>query len=85
VARAAYAPGADVCALVVVGGGSGERLVSLLDDEGVRAQPIRIAGITRECFAVLDDATGREYRFLLPGPTVDRCWTEARTGILSCR
>ncbi len=72
VARAAHALGAAVSALVVVGGGSGDRLVTLLEAEGVGADPVAIAGLTRECLAVREAATGREYRFVLPGPIIDR-------------
>ncbi len=70
VARVMHRLGADVLALYPAGGPSGERLHLLLQDEGVPNQPMAIAGETRESFTVHERAGGREYRFVLPGPTL---------------
>ena len=42
----------------------------LLADEGVPTQLQRIAGDTRENFSVVETTTGQEFRFVLPGPTL---------------
>jgi len=70
VARVLHRLGAEVLALYPCGGPSGERLHHLLQAEGVPDQCVPIAGETRESFTVLEQASGREYRFVLPGPTL---------------
>lgn len=68
VARVLSRLGADVLALYPAGGRTGRRLGELLADEGVAHVPVPIAGETRESFSVYEEASGREYRFVLPGP-----------------
>lgn len=68
VARVAHRLGGDCLALFPAGGASGQRLCSLLEEEGVSAACIRIAGDTRESFTVRERSTGRDFRFVLPGP-----------------
>jgi len=68
VARVLHRLGADCLALYPAGGATGERLARLLEQEGVPGERIDIAGETRESFSVLENATGREFRFVLPGP-----------------
>ena len=70
VARVLHRFGAQVLALYPAGGASGDRLQRLLQDEGVPEQRLRIAGETRESFTVHETASGREYRFVLPGPNL---------------
>lgn len=70
VARVIARFGAGVTALYPAGGATGERLRLLLDAEGVASACIPIAGETRESFSVVEEASGREYRFVLPGPTL---------------
>lgn len=57
-------------ALYLAGGATGQMLRELLDAEHVSGVCIEIAGETRENFSVRETSTGREYRFVLPGPTV---------------
>lgn len=57
-------------ALYLAGGAAGQMLRELLDAEHVKGVCIEIAGETRENFSVHETSTGREYRFVLPGPTV---------------
>ncbi len=57
-------------ALYLAGGATGQMLRELLDAEHVKGVCIEIAGETRENFSVRETSTGREYRFVLPGPTV---------------
>ena len=70
VARVLHRLGAETRALYLGGGANGEQLAQLLDAEGVPAQCLPISGETRENFSVTETSTGREYRFVLPGPTV---------------
>nr|WP_238361327.1 1-phosphofructokinase family hexose kinase [Burkholderia thailandensis] len=70
VARVLTRLGADCSAVYLAGGGTGLALHRLLADEGVRARCVDIAGETRENFSVLETSTGREFRFVLPGPAL---------------
>src|SRR6266542_1635991 len=68
VARAVHQLGGDALAVFPVGGLAGEMLRRLLLEEGVPHIPIPIAGMTRESLAVVEQQSGKQYRFLLPGP-----------------
>ena len=68
VARVLRRLGADCRALFPAGGLLGQLLQELLDKEGVPAVALGIGDETRESFTVLERASGREYRFVLPGP-----------------
>jgi 6-phosphofructokinase 2 len=70
VARVLHRLGAGVQAWALAGGLAGTQLAQLLAAEGVPAQFLPIGGETRENFSVLENATGQEFRFVLPGPTV---------------
>lgn len=70
VARVVQRLGGDCVALYPVGGARGQQLRQLLAQEQVRSSCIEIAGETRECFSVLETSSGREFRFVLPGPTL---------------
>ncbi|AOJ05399.1 MULTISPECIES: 1-phosphofructokinase family hexose kinase [Burkholderia] len=70
VARVLTRLGADCTALYLAGGDTGRALRGLLADERVRASCIDVIDETRENFSVLETSTGREYRFVLPGPTL---------------
>lgn len=61
---------ADCMALYLAGGVHGQTLRQLLDGEGVPGMCLPIAGTTRENFSVCETLTGRELRFVLPGPDV---------------
>lgn len=58
-------------AVVVVGGALGKAYLGLLEAEGIAVTPHWISGETRQSFSVTEDAHGKQYRFVLPGPT----WT----------
>ena len=68
VARVLHALGEPVLATGLLGGVTGDRVATLLGQEGVRSSFVRIAAETRRTVAVVDpaDATG----FWEPGPTV---------------
>lgn len=68
VARVVHRLGGECLALYPAGGATGARLRRLLDEEGVPSQSIEIAGDTRESFSVRERSTGRDFRFVLPGP-----------------
>jgi 6-phosphofructokinase 2 len=68
VARAVHALGGDALAIFPTGGSAGEMIRHLLGREGVAHQAVAIAGFTRESLAVEERESGKQYRFLLPGP-----------------
>ncbi len=68
VARVLGRLGTDCIALFPAGGSIGTLLQQRLDEESVPAIALRIDGETRESFTVLERTSGREYRFVLPGP-----------------
>lgn len=70
VARVLHRLGADVVAWALTGGAAGAQVQQLLADEGVPMVLQPIVGNTRENFSVVETATGQEFRFVLPGPTL---------------
>jgi 6-phosphofructokinase 2 len=75
VARAIYELGGEALAVYASGGSAGQRIERMLEEEGIRQQPVAIAGETRESLAVTDRTEGEQYRFLLPGPRLsEREW-----------
>ena len=72
VARAVRRLGGDALAIYPAGGPAGDLLASLLEREGVAHRPLPIAGWTRENLNVLEESTGRQFRFVLPGPQLAR-------------
>lgn len=87
VARVVVRLGGQATALYPAGGPAGELLRQLVQDEGVRSECVPIAGNTRESFSVHEDASGLDYRFVLPGPTLDEGeWQECLSrAVLACR
>jgi 6-phosphofructokinase 2 len=70
VARAVHLLGGEARAVFPAGGLSGAMLCDLLKGEDVPHTLVPIAGITRESLAVVEAQTGKQYRFLLPGPAL---------------
>ncbi|MBI1217432.1 MAG: hexose kinase [Rhodobacteraceae bacterium] len=68
VARAIALLGGASRALVAVAGSTGERLITLLNSQGVATVALQGPGETRQSLAVVDRATGEQFRFVLPGP-----------------
>ena len=77
VARVVKRLGGQASAIYPVGGGMGALLQELLDGEGVASRTFAIADQTREDFFVSETGTGRQYRFILPGPRLNEAeWQE---------
>ena len=75
VARAIRTLGGDALAVFPAGGPAGTLLSSLLDAEDVRHRALPIAGWTRENMNVDEGRTRRQFRFVMPGPTLqEREW-----------
>lgn len=68
VSRAVHALGGESLALVALGGLTGDRLAELIRREGVMFLGITGPGETRQSLTVTETASGRQYRFMLPGP-----------------
>lgn len=73
VSRAIGALGGESLALVALGGLTGDRLAGLIRAEGVPFLALTAPGETRQSLTVTETTTGRQYRFMLPGPK----WSEA--------
>ncbi len=68
VARAAQMLEGDALAVFPAGGASGQMIEALLRQERVPNVAITVPGITRESLAIVERQSGKQYRFLLPGP-----------------
>ena len=75
VARAIRRLGGESLALFPAGGPAGLLLCSLLDAERVRHHTVPTDAWTRENLNVSEDVTRRQFRFVMPGPTLaEREW-----------
>lgn len=70
VARVVCRFGADTTAIFPVGGAIGNLLRRLVSERGIRSLTVDIVEETRESFTVLEEASGQQYRFVLPGPSL---------------
>jgi len=68
VARAIHILGGEARAFAAIGGHMGHTLKGLLEQEGVQVHPFEIEGETRESMAVIERNSGKQYRFVMPGP-----------------
>lgn len=68
VARAIRILGGEVRTLAALGGATGDRIAALLAAEGIGVEVIPAPGATRISLSVIEGATGRQFRFVLPGP-----------------
>ncbi|WP_415183900.1 1-phosphofructokinase family hexose kinase [Phaeovulum sp.] len=68
VSRAITLLGGHSTAFVAVGGPVGDKVIHLLTKAGIGLSPFPAPGETRQSFSVIDDSTGQQYRFVLPGP-----------------
>jgi 6-phosphofructokinase 2 len=67
VARVVRRLGGEARAVYAAGGSSGALLGTLLEAEDVPSDPVDVDGFTRENLFVSEEASGRQYRFLMPG------------------
>lgn len=58
--------------LYPAGGLTGKRLQELLDEEGLNHRPFPIESMIRENLVILEESTGQQYRFGMPGPRLSR-------------
>jgi 6-phosphofructokinase 2 len=70
VARAIRKLGGAALALFPAGGPAGALLCTLLDAEGVPHRTLSITGWTRENTNITERVTRRQFRFVMPGPTL---------------
>jgi 6-phosphofructokinase 2 len=68
VARIANVLGAAASAVFPAGGPIGDVIADLLVAERVAFHRVSIKGRTRESFTVNEESSGKQYRFVLPGP-----------------
>ncbi|MBO0737673.1 MAG: 1-phosphofructokinase family hexose kinase, partial [Alphaproteobacteria bacterium] len=60
--------GGDAVAIFPIGGPAGEMIRHTLQQQGVAHHAIPISGFTRESLAVDELTSGKQFRFILPGP-----------------
>lgn len=70
VSRVISTLGGTATAVYPAGGPTGDLLTSLLADHGIPRHPVTIGGLTRESLTVNEHASGDQFRFVLPGPTL---------------
>ena len=68
VARAVKLLGGQATALVAIGGATGAHLLQLLALEGVPTVAFQGPGETRQSVSVIDQTSGEQFRFVMPGP-----------------
>ena len=61
----------DSIAVFPSGGNNGKLLESFLGDLQIKFQTVPVKGETRESFTVNEEKTGAQYRFVLPGASLD--------------
>jgi 6-phosphofructokinase 2 len=71
VARAVIQLGGEATALVAAGGPAGGALEEMLTARGVPVERLPAPGEVRQNLSVIETETGKQFRFIFPGPT----WT----------
>ena len=72
VARAIKKLRGHATAIYLAGGCTGKAFAQLLEEEGINNSAIEINDSTRENLIVLETASHQQYRFGMPGPTINR-------------
>lgn len=70
VSRAIQRLGGESLAIYPAGGAIGRMLQELLDESDLDHWPIQIEGMTRENLTILEERSDRQFRFGMPGPTL---------------
>lgn len=68
VARVVASLGGAVAAVVAVGGAEGRALAGAMIASGLVVERIRLRQATRSSLSVIDQDSGAQYRFVMPGP-----------------
>lgn len=68
VSRAIHELGGESRAFVALGGGMGSHLRRLIEGAGFEFRVWPLEGETRFSLTVMEDSTGRHFRFVMPGP-----------------
>jgi 6-phosphofructokinase 2 len=68
VSRAIKRLGGETLALYTSGGLYGKMLEQLLNEDGIKNEPIPIEGLTRENLIVVEDTSNHQFRFNMSGP-----------------
>jgi len=64
--------GGSSIAIFPCGGNNGKILKDLLKEQSITAVPIEIKGNTRENIVVIEKATNKEFKFVMPGPVISK-------------
>ena len=72
VCRAIKKLGGTSLLLYPAGGLTGTRLQELLEEEGLDHRPFPIVGMIRESLVILEESTGQQFRFGMPGPKLKK-------------
>jgi 6-phosphofructokinase 2 len=78
VARVLHRFKCDVLAIFPAGGPTGDLLKRLMEEAGIPSHVVALSSDTREDFTVFEDATGNQFRFVMPGSPLDE--SHWRTG-----
>lgn len=72
VSKAIKELGGESAAVFPYGGVNGQLLLQLMDELSLKAEAVSIEGNTRESIVVNELSTNREYKFVLPGPSIHK-------------
>jgi len=85
VARVVRRLGGEAIAIYPRGGATGQLLSQLIAQEKISSRVSEIADETREDFSVQEGSSGKQYRFVLPGPLLsEREWRTCLDCLKSC-
>jgi len=70
VSKAIKELGGESVAIFPYGGLNGDLLLELLAEKSIPTRGIRVNQMTRESFTINEVSTNRQYRFVMPGPTL---------------
>jgi 6-phosphofructokinase 2 len=71
VSKAIAELGGKTKSIFTCGGVNGRLLLELLEGDSIQTAPIEIKNNTRESIIVTEKSTGREYKFIVPGPELN--------------
>jgi len=86
VSRAMRKLGGESTMIFPYGGATGDSLLKLLGQDRLTCLAIPVEGRTRENLVVLEESTGRQYRFGMPGPPLgDEEWQRCLNALAESR